>query len=53
VKKVRVIHAPPQEGRIVILGAVLWPDRITLHAVVESDDEEIAGELQEGDQATL
>jgi hypothetical protein len=53
VEKVRVIHAPPQSGRIAILGAVLWPDRISLHAVVESDAEEIASELQEGDQATM
>jgi hypothetical protein len=45
VKKVRVIPAPRQEGRIAVLGAVLWPDKITLHAVVESDAEEIASDL--------
>jgi hypothetical protein len=50
VKKVRVILAPPQDGRIVVLGAVLWPDRITLHAVVESDGEEIADRSQEDEQ---
>jgi hypothetical protein len=52
-EKVRIAHAPPQSGRIVILGAVLWPESTTLHAVVESDAEEIASELQEGDQATM
>lgn len=52
-KKVRVIHAPPQDGRIVVLGAVLWPERISLHAVVESDAEEIADLDQLGDQATM
>lgn len=54
VKKVRAIPAPRQENtRIVVLGVVLWPDRITLHAVVESDAEEVASENQEGDQATM
>jgi hypothetical protein len=52
-KKVRVIPAPPQDGRIAVLGVVLWPDRITLHAVVESDAEEIASDLQVGDQSTM
>jgi hypothetical protein len=52
-KKVRVIPGPPQEGRIAVLGVVLWPDRIMLHAVVESDAEEVASDLQEGDQATM
>jgi len=53
-QKVRAIPAPRQEdSRIVVLGVVLWPDRITLHAVVESDAEEIASDLQEGDQATM
>jgi hypothetical protein len=53
-KKVRAIPAPRQDdSRIVVLGVVLWPDRITVHAVVESDAEEIASELQEGDQSTM
>src|ERR1700761_599885 len=52
-EKVRVIHAPEQDGRIVIVGAVLWPDKLTLLALVESDAEEIASEFQEGDQATM
>jgi hypothetical protein len=51
--KVRVIRAPEQDGRIVVIGAVLWPDRLTLLAVVESDAEEIASEFQEGDQGTM
>jgi hypothetical protein len=49
-KKVRVVHAPPQDGRIVVLGAVLWPDGITLHTVVESDQVEIADESLEEEQ---
>jgi hypothetical protein len=53
VEKVRVIQAPPQDGRIVVLSAVLWPDSISLHAVVESDEEEVASEFQEGDQSTM
>jgi hypothetical protein len=53
VKKVRLIPGPRQDGRIAVLGAVLWPDKITLHAVVESDAEEIASDLQEGDQSTM
>jgi len=53
VKKVRVIPAPRQDGRIAVLGVVLWPDKIMLHAVVESDAEEIASVHQEGDQATM
>ena len=53
-EKVRAIPAPRQDdSRIVVLGVVLWPDEITLHAVVESDAEEIASEFQEGDQATM
>lgn len=52
-KKVRVVRAPEQKGRITVIGAVLWPDRLTLLAVVESDAEEIASELQEGDQGTM
>ena len=51
--KVRVIHAPEQDGRIVVIGAVLWPDRLTLLALVKSDAEEIASEFQEGDQGTM
>jgi hypothetical protein len=52
-KRVRVIPAPPQDdSRVIVLGVVLWPDRITLHAVVESDVDEIAGDY-EGDQATM
>jgi hypothetical protein len=53
VKKIRVIPGPRQDGRVAVLGAVLWPDKITLHAVVESDAEEIASDRQEGDQATM
>ncbi len=52
-KTVCVIHAPEQDGRIVVIGAVLWPDRLTLLALVESDAEEIASEFQEGDQGTM
>ncbi len=52
-EKVRVIHAPEQDGRVVVIGAVLWPDKLTLLAVVESDAEEIASEFQEGDQGTM
>jgi len=37
----------------VVMGAVLWPDELTLLAVVESDAEEIASEFQEGDQGTM
>lgn len=41
-KHVRVIQAPRQEdSRIVVLGLVLWPDHVSLHAVVESDQGEI------------
>jgi hypothetical protein len=54
VEKVRAIAVPPQDdSRIVVLGLVLWPDKTTLHAVVESDAEEIADDLQLGDQATM
>jgi hypothetical protein len=50
-EKVRVIHAPPQEGvRAVVLGAVLWPDSVEIHAVVEADAKEIAEPYWEGDQ---
>jgi hypothetical protein len=50
-EKVRVIPAPRQDGsRIAVLGVVLWPDHITLHAVVESDAEEIANGRQEMEQ---
>src|ERR1700761_1057898 len=52
-KTVRVIHAPEQDGRIEVIGAVLWPNKLTLLALVESDAEEIASEHQEGDQATM
>lgn len=53
-EKVRVASGPRQDdSRIVVLGAVLWPDSIALHATVESDAEEIASEFQEGDQATM
>ena len=51
--RVRVIHAPKQDGRMVVMGAVLWPTKLTLLAVVESDAEEIASEFQEGDQGTM
>jgi hypothetical protein len=52
-KVVRVIPAPPQDdSRVIVLGIVLWPDRITLHAVVESDADEIERNY-EGDQATM
>jgi hypothetical protein len=51
-ENVRAIPAPPQadDSRIVILGVVLWPDHISLHAVVESDSEEIAHGRQESEQ---
>jgi hypothetical protein len=53
-KNVRVIPAPRQDdSRIVVLGVVLWPDRITLLGVVESDAEEIGDLDQLGDQATM
>lgn len=53
-KKVRAIPAPRQDdSRFVILGVVLWEESITLHAVVESDAEEIESEFQEGDQGTM
>jgi hypothetical protein len=32
VGKVRFIHAPEQHGRIVVIGAVLWRDRLTRFA---------------------
>jgi hypothetical protein len=49
--KVRAIPAPHQDdSRIIVLGVVLWPDHLTLHAVVESDAEEIADGLQEEEQ---
>ncbi|MCW2979979.1 MAG: hypothetical protein JWO14_1706 [Solirubrobacterales bacterium] len=51
--RVRVIHAPKQDGRIVVIGLVLWPDKLTLLALVESDADEIASEFQEGDQGTM
>lgn len=52
--KVRIAIAPRQDDRrIVVLDAVLWPEHTTLHAVVESDAEEIASDFQEGDQATM
>jgi hypothetical protein len=51
VEKVRAIPAPKQDdSRIVVLGVVLWPDHLALHAVVESDAEEIANGLQEEEQ---
>jgi hypothetical protein len=53
VGRVRVIHAPEQDARIVVIGAVLWPDKLTLLALVESDAAEIASEFQEGDQSTM
>lgn len=50
-EKVRVIHAPRQDDvRVVVLGAVLWPDSVSLHAVVESDQKEIEEPYWEGDQ---
>src|ERR1700753_3977938 len=51
-EKGRAIPAPLQsdDSRIVILGVVLWPDHISLHAVVESDTEEIAHGRQESEQ---
>ncbi|MBS0550534.1 MAG: hypothetical protein JSR24_22475 [Proteobacteria bacterium] len=52
-ERVRVIHAPEQDGRIAVIGAVLWPDKLTLLAVVESDAEEIESDYQVGDQATM
>jgi hypothetical protein len=50
-EKVRVVHAPRQEGvRAVVLEAVLWPDSVEIHAVVEADAKEIAESYWEGDQ---
>jgi hypothetical protein len=41
-RKVRVIPGPRQDdSRVVVLGAVLASDRVTLHAIVESDRDEI------------
>jgi hypothetical protein len=51
-KNARAIPAPRQEddSRIGILGVVLWHDRSTLYAVVESDAAEIADGAQEEEQ---
>jgi len=50
-RKVRVIPAPRQDDvRVVVLGAVLWPDHVTLHAAVEADEKEIDEPYWEEDQ---
>jgi hypothetical protein len=52
--KVRIGIAPRQDDcRVAILGAVLWPESIVLHSVVEADSEEIADPRQRGDQGTM
>jgi hypothetical protein len=54
VEKVRAIPAPRQDdSRVVVLGVVLWPDHITLHAVCESDLKEISEPFWEDDQADM
>jgi hypothetical protein len=53
-RKVRVLTAPEQPGvRVVVLGAVLWPDHTSLRAVVESDAEEIEDPTWESDQVDM
>lgn len=53
-RKVRVIAAPEQgDIRVVVLGAVLWPDHISLRALVESDRKEIEEPYWEDDQADM
>jgi hypothetical protein len=38
-KQARVIAAPQQDDvRVVVLGVALWPEHLTLYAMVESDD---------------
>ena len=53
-EKVRVIPAPRQDdSRVVVLGVILAPDRVTVHAVVESNSKEIEGEFWEDDQMDM
>lgn len=50
-KKVRVISAPRQDDSgVVVLGAILDPDRVTLHAVVESAPDEIEFDPEKGNR---
>lgn len=53
-KKVRVLTPPKQiDVRVVVLGAVLWPDHISLRALVESDRKEIEEPYWEEDQVDM
>jgi hypothetical protein len=53
-RKVRVITAPEQDdARVVVLGVVLWPDHISLRALVESDLKEIEEPHWEEDQVDM
>ena len=53
-RKVRVITAPEQDDvRVVVLGVVLWPDHISLRALVESDLKEIEEPHWEEDQIDM
>jgi hypothetical protein len=49
--KTRAVTAPRQdESRVVVLGLVLFPDRVTLHAVVDDDPPDIEEPCRELDR---
>jgi hypothetical protein len=53
-KQARVITAPQQDDvRVVVLGVALWPEHLTLYAMVESDDKEIREAFWEDDQPDM
>jgi hypothetical protein len=53
-EKARVITAPRQDDcRVVVLGVVLWPSKLDLIAMVESDRKEIVEPYWEEDQADM
>jgi hypothetical protein len=53
-RKVRVVTAPEQKDvRVIVLGAVLWPDHVSLRALVESDPKEIEEPYWEQDQVDM